>query len=556
MTDLRTNYPTRFTRTSSQSSLAAKAKARLDADPTLARYAHSIEGAAYALRPFDYIRERLGWQPWAKQQEVLDVYTESLRAQLERTDGPPVPNIIRVEAGHTVGKTTLAAGIVSHFFDSFRPSVIYCFAPTYEQINDLLFKEIRKQRQGRNLPGRVLETPEIKDVGDHFVKGRATNNSGGQGTERIQGQHEQYLMFVIDEAEGVADFVFDAIDSMTSGGIAIVLMLANPRTRLSRFHKIAANARAVNIRISCLEHPNVLAGREIIPGAVRRDYVESMIDNGDTRHCEVVNEHNADDHTFELPWRPGVIYKPDPEFCFRVLGIAPANSSVDTFIPSGRYAAAKARPAQPGGATARMGVDMARFGDDRGTLYTYHGNAVRRVASFGQQRTGVYLRAIKDEARSLAAAGVTSLHVRVDGGGGFGSGVIDGLEDDQEYKQLFADFRVFEVHFNATPYDVEAYADLATELYGHTAAVLTSAALVDVPPALEVDLCERKFKWVKAGPADVKRDVKKLESKDDFRKRYHRSPDEGDGCALACAPDYVFPAPDDGFSFSYDVRIR
>ena len=79
---------------------------------------------------------------------------------------------------------------------------------------------------------------------------------------------------------------------------------------------------------------------------------------------------------------------------------------------------------------------------------------------------------------------------------------------------------------------------------------------MDVPPALEVDLCERKFKWVKAGPADVKRDVKKLESKDDFRKRYHRSPDEGDGCALACAPDYVFPAPDDGFSFSYDVRIR
>lgn len=474
----------------------------------------------------------------------MDAYTASLRAQIARRDaggtGEPIPNIIRVEAGHTVGKTTLAAGIVSHFFDSFKPSVGYCFAPTYEQINDLLFKEIRKQRAGRGLPGRVLETPEIKDAGDHFVKGRATNNSGGSGTERVQGQHEQYLIFVIDEAEGVADFVFDAIDSMASGGVSIVLMLANPRTRLSRFHKMQSNARAINIRISCLEHPNVLAGRELIPGAVRRDYVESMIDNGDTRHCEVVSAHSADDHTFELPWRQGVIYKPDPEFCFRVLGIAPANSSVDTFIPSGRYAAAKSRAPQPGGSVARMGVDMARFGDDRGTLYVRHGETVRRVASFGQQRTGVYLRAIKDEAQALAAAGVTSLHVRIDGGGGFASGVVDGLEEDQEYKRLFADFQVHEVHFNATPYDATAYADLATELYGHTADVLRSAALVDAPPALEVDLCERKYRWVKAGPADIKRDVKKLESKDDFRHRYHRSPDEGDGCALACAPDYVF----------------
>jgi len=63
---------------------------------------------------------------------------------------------------------------------------------------------------------------------------------------------------------------------------------------------------------------------------------------------------------------------------------------------------------------------------------------------------------------------------------------------------------------------------------------------VGAPGALQADLCERLYKWVKAGPEEVKRDVKQLESKDDFRKRHHRSPDDGDGCALACAPDYVF----------------
>jgi hypothetical protein len=43
---------------------------------------------------------------------------------------------------------------------------------------------------------------------------------------------------------------------------------------------------------------------------------------------------------------------------------------------------------------------------------------------------------------------------------------------------------------------------------------------------------------------EIKRDVKKIESKKDFRKRIHRSPDDGDGCALACAPDRIFATPE------------
>ena len=473
------------------------------------------------------------------QVEVLGAYTEALRAQLEDGEAP-CRNIIRIEAGHTVGKTKLASGIVNHFFDCFPPAICYTFAPTYEQIHDLLWKEVKADRRGKGLPGRVLDL-ELRVADNHFAKGRATSNAGGQGTERAQGQHGPFLLFVLDEAEGIADYVFDAVKSMTSGGLSIVLMLANPRTRASRFHRSKEGANVANFQISCIYHPNVLAGREVVPGAVRRAYVESMIDDGTTQHCEVVSAHDPDRHTFELPWRLGVIYAPDAEFMFRVLGMAPANSSIDTFVPSGRYEAATRRtPTTTTAREARYGVDCARFGDDVGTLYRHWGNEVRRVATFAQQRTGDYLRAIRDDCRAVAAAGATSVHVRVDGGGGFGSGVVDGLLEDLELWQLFSDFQVHEAYFNATPYDIEAYADLATEIYGHTAEVLRSAALIDVPSALETDLCERKYKWVKAGPADVKKDVKKLRSKVEFRAAHHRSPDDGDGCALACAPDYVF----------------
>lgn len=501
--------------------------------------------ATYQLAPLRYIREKLGWEPWAGdtahpgQVEVLEAYADALRAQMERP-GAICKNILRVEAGHTVGKTRLASGMVNHFFDCFAPSIVYTFAPTHEQIHDLLWKEIKATRRGRGLPGRILDL-ELHASDDHFAKGRATNNAGGQGTERAQGQHGPYLMFVLDEAEGIADYLYDAVKSMTSGGLSIVLLLANPRTRSSRFHRAAEGEDVANFRISCIYHPNVLQGREVVPGAVQRRYVESMIDDGKTQHCEVVDAHDPDRHTFELPWRPDVIYAPDPEFMFRVLGVAPANIADNVFVPSGRYeAATKRRSVAHEPQIARMGMDVARFGKDAGTLYVRHNGRLWCAGRFLQQDSTDYVRTTRKAALSLAAAGVTSLHIRVDGGGGFGSGVIDAFKTDLEIMRAFDDFQVFEVHFNATPYDGEAYADLATEIYGHTAEVLRWIALDAPPNALEADLCERPFKWVAARREDVKVDVKKLAPKDDFRRAFHRSPDDGDGCALACAPDYVF----------------
>lgn len=465
----------------------------------------------------------------------MDAYTHALRSQIEQPE-EPCQNRIRIEAGHTVGKTKLAAAIVNHFFDCFPPAIIYTFAPTWEQIHDLLWKEIKSDRRGSDLPGRILDL-ELKVSDNHFAKGKATNNAGGQGTERAQGQHGPYLLFVLDEAEGIDQYVWDAVESMTSGGLSIVVMLANPRTRSSRFHKAASDPRVASFRIDCIHHPNVLEGREIVPGAVRRQYVESMIDNGSEQHCEVVSTHDADAHTFELPWRPGVIYRPDSEFLFRVLGIAPANLSDNTFVPPGRYEVAKTRlPSGSQPHEARIGVDVARWGKDFGTVYVRHAGRLYRAASIAQEDTNAYHRAIRDEALRLRDMGVTSLHIRVDGGGGFGGGVIDQLKKDAELLWAFADFQCLEVNNNGTPHDATAFADLVTEMYYHTAQALYALSLDRPPNALEGDLCERQYTWVSARGHEVK----VLESKKLFKVRMKRSPDDGDGAALACAPDRIF----------------
>ncbi|KAB2865482.1 MAG: hypothetical protein F9K46_03765 [Anaerolineae bacterium] len=508
-----------------------------------------------------YVIEKLGWHPWAGdeehpgQVELLQAYDLALRQQHERLayeygelsaeqlrywqPGKVIQNRLRVESGHGIGKTKIASGMVSHFFDTCAPSIVYTFAPSYPQINDLLWKEIRTDRRRNRLPGRVLESPEIKYKEDHFAKGRATDNAHGRGTEKVQGQHGKYLMFVLDEAEGIADYVFNAVEAMTTGGIAIVLMLANPRTRTSKFYKQRTRSDTRSFRISCVWHPNVLANREIVPGAVRRDYVTKMMED----HCEITAQHEEDNHTFEVPWEPEIIYRPDTEFLFRVLGIPPANSAIDTFVPVGRYEAACKREPTPlaGEQTwARMGADVARYGNDMGTLYVRHNGRVWRAKQFAQEDSDAYVQAIRAEAKRLRAMGVANLHVRVDAGGGFSSGVVDPLKRDMELHGLFHDFQLIEVHFNGTPHDDKAYADLATEMYGEAAETLKGITLVKPPEALAVDLTERRFGWVNVKGVSVKR----LESKEIFRKpdRAGRSPDDGDGFVLAVAPDHLFKA--------------
>jgi hypothetical protein len=533
----------------------------------------ALELQAYQFRAEDYIRDKLGWTPWRGtpdrpgQMEVIEAYNLALRQQFERAEfeagtrtkedlrwwrpGQVIQNWLRAEAGHGVGKTKLGAGLTNHFFDCFLPSVGYCFAPTEAQIKDLLFAQIKEDRRDKGLPGRIMEL-ELRRGDNHWVKGKVASNADNRGTERVQGKHGKFWIFVLDEAEGIDAFLWKALQSLTSGGIGIVLMFANPRTRTSHFHKVRVQEHVRSFRISCLHHPNVVEGRELVPGAITRGAVEQWMAGGvdGNPHATVADRHDEDKDTFELPFTvriggvnypPGTVFEPDAELMFRVLGKPPANLADNTFVPSGRYEKAKERgslrvfPPEPTH-RARMGVDCARFGNDAGTLYVRWNGRVWRAARFPQLRTDAYLRGIRDAARWLHGQGVTSLHIRIDAGGGYGGGVADLARMDMEFLRWFPDFLVLEVHAQSPAHNGEAYADQMTELYAQAGETLKAVAIVDPADTLEQDLTERMYDWVN----DRGREVKVLEPKKAFKKRARHSPDDGDGCVLALAPDFVF----------------
>jgi intein/homing endonuclease len=445
--------------------------------------------------------------------------------------------------------TKIAEGMICHFFDCFAPSTIMMYAPTWDALKDNLWQELKGDREGKGLSGRILETIEIYARAKHFIKGRAVTNSKGVGSERIQGLHAPFQMFVLDEAEGVDPVVFDAIPGMTSGGISIVLMMANPKTRSSKFHTIHEDANVVSFRMSCINHPNVVAGREVVPNAVQREYVRSMIES----HCDVVQEHNVDNFTFQLDFPiptknrvlpVGTIFQPDNEFMWRVLGIAPANVSDMTVVPVGRYIAARKRTEiafeKSDMSRATFGIDIARSGIDYGTMYVRWKNTVWRAKQFYHEDSKEYFHAVLAMAKTLAKKGVRKLHMRIDAGGG--AGLIDTCRHSLELRELFETDRnpgelvINEVHFGGNPYDKKLYDDLVTEMYFEAAETLHGIRISDPPEALEADLTMRQWEPVNRQG----KELKKLIKKKDFKKSIRRSPDDGDGFVLAVAPDKCF----------------
>jgi hypothetical protein len=513
----------------------------------------------YQPDPVGYAEEVLKLTPWpgangAKgQRELFEDIGQSVKRQL--ACDPSAPRIFRVEAGNGVGKTYGVAMLVNWFFDSFAPSICYTTAPSAEQVVNLLWKNIKALRP-HHLPGKVLpQEPRMMKAPNHFAIGKTTSNARGQGEERFKGQHDKFLLFVLDEAEGVERFVYDAILRMMTGGqVILVLIIGNPRTRTSEFHRWSRMPGVQNYRLSVLDHPNVVEGREVVEGATSRQWVIGRLH----QWCEVVSAHNEDDFTFTLPWDvpppeqgdgafgpAGTIFRPNAEFMTSILGVAPANAADRTLISVGRFeSACKRSEYRHDLSLIRMGIDVARFGLDYGTLYARHGGLVWREAQIYHQDSFEYVERlrrgalrIKEETLREHGPQEFTLHIRVDATG-YGSGVIDLLKADDVLHREFPGFRVIEVHFGGKPSDEANYYDCGTEMYAVAAEILKAVKVVNAPERLGTDLTERLYEWrIREGIA-----VKKLEDKVSFRKseRIGWSPDDGDGFVLCVAPDHLF----------------
>lgn len=292
-----------------------------------------------------------------------------------------LPGRVKVNAGHSVGKTLLAAVAVLWWYHTRPHSVVITTAPTQRDVVDLLWTEIRilSARAGLDCPFSGPRAPEIFDNEEHWAKGY-TARSG----ESFQGRHRSSMLFVFDECEDVDPVYWTTTDTMFKpeedhGWLAI----GNPVTTASQSYleDLASGPDGKpkwrQFRLSALDHPNVraqLAGEPApIPNAVSLAQVQQWLKDWAER------VHPTEKRASDIEWPPGsgVWYRPGPLMKARALGIRPVEG-VDTVWGTAAWEAACAPRYTPEycwwqkwGIT--IGVDVAVYGDDDSTIHVRSG---------------------------------------------------------------------------------------------------------------------------------------------------------------------------------------
>jgi phage terminase large subunit len=279
--------------------------------------------------PCLFAQEVLGAEPTDQQWEASRAVVRTRR--------------VSIRSGHGTGKSTFMAWCILWFLTCYFPCKVPATAPTSHQLEDVLWSEIAKWH--RVMRERFPALGEQFDWSTGAFRMKSAPNesfsvartSRPERPEALQGFHSENILFLIDEASGVADNVFEVAEGALSTEGAFVVMAANPTRQSGYFfdshHKMRGAWAALHW--SGVDSPRV-----------SREYIANMAKKYGER---------------------------SPVYKVRVLG--EFVGAADGVISLELCEAAKIRDVQPvGSAKTVWGVDVARFGDDSSALAKRKGN--------------------------------------------------------------------------------------------------------------------------------------------------------------------------------------
>ena len=208
--------------------------------------------------PVDFAREVLKVKLWSKQEEVLDALLLNRR--------------VAVKSGNGLGKGFCAAVAVLWFLHYHDPAIVLSTAPTFRQVRHVLWRQIRQlhRRAAKVLDGKILETRwELAE--DRYALGFSADTA-----DQFQGFHSPNMLIVVDEAEGVSDEIYEAVEAVMTSAESRLLLIGNPTTVSGVFRRAFYEESSLyhNITISALDSPNVAEGKVKIPGLTTARWVK------------------------------------------------------------------------------------------------------------------------------------------------------------------------------------------------------------------------------------------------------------------------------------------
>lgn len=201
---------------------------------------------------------------------------------------------VAVEAATSVGKTFEASIISMWFLSCFKGCSITVLGNSFTSMSDTVWPEIKDKWADSDNPkygakklipsGRLLETGAIIcDRGDvnnakwklalRAVKKESEKKKSAGG---VQGRHNDYMLFMLDEAATIPlATLTGVINTCTDPKQNLILALGNPDNEQDALHQFAKREEVVHVRISALDHPNLVCTKKMIGGgAVTKESVE------------------------------------------------------------------------------------------------------------------------------------------------------------------------------------------------------------------------------------------------------------------------------------------
>jgi hypothetical protein len=207
----------------------------------------------YRGRPLAFITEVLRAKPTAQQEAVVHAVGTS--------------PLVVVPGAVGVGKDFVAAAL-SMFWAYIEGALVLVQAPTERQATTIFMGEVRRMfHRGAELPGqmmeRVLRIPGASHAG--ILSMTSTDSS------KLTGHHAPEVRVVLTEAQGLEEHAWEAAISVAVGPRDRILAVGNPLRAEGRFFTACMDGSGwQRVRLSALDHPNVVTGHEVVPGAITR----------------------------------------------------------------------------------------------------------------------------------------------------------------------------------------------------------------------------------------------------------------------------------------------
>lgn len=445
----------------------------------------------YAEHPVEFVEDVIGATPDQDQAGILRSVA--------------VNPMTTVRSGHGVGKSAVEAWTIIWFLATRPFPKIPCTAPTQHQLFDILWAEVSKwMRNNPALANELVWTKEKVYMKGYPEEWFAVARTASK-PDALQGFHAEDLLFIIDEASGVADSIFEPVLGALSTPGARLLMCGNP-TQLSGFFYDSHNKNRANYARFHID------GRK--SARVPQDFVNTIIqmygEDSDVFRVRVAGEFPLQEDDIFIP-------------------ISLVERSIHTeYVP------------RPEPHLVHIGCDVARFGDDK----TVIGYKVDERAQFYKKRQGQDTMKTADDIILLGEELVqrykltSPIPTKVDDGG-VGGGVVDRLRQVKRgdpdrfwwlevYPVKFGQRIKHKYYHDSTTYMMSVVKKLLQPFDEEGNKKPVELILPD-DDDLVAQLSGRKYELTEASKI-------KIESKKEVKKRGQPSPDEADCVLLLCLP--------------------